>query len=81
MLLVVAHWMACLWGFTGHGTQDGWMEAVQQGKGDAMRLDQPRQMYVAALHFAVMTITCPRAETQRWSSSGDREGTTACAGL
>jgi hypothetical protein len=74
MLLMTAHWMACVWGMAGTQGPVGktWLDALQGGKSvevcdeescsvepsmDVRGEDSVLHMYLAAVHFAVMTIT------------------------
>lgn len=60
ILLVAAHWMACLWGGLAHqaNAERNWMHALQASKGGPDHLyTEPINIYWISLYWAVMTLT------------------------
>ena len=71
VLLLGAHWMACAWGYIGReislekigGEQArlSWIDVLAQNKDAGMPVspgdDAGVSVYVAGIHFAIMTIT------------------------
>lgn len=56
LIIVVSHWVACLWALVGEiDSEHGWIAATRAAKPGSY--EAPGQVYVAALHFAVMTLT------------------------
>lgn len=59
MLIFGAHWIGCCWGMVGLSI-DGysWVDALQDTKPRGMQVaGDPLNLYLASLHFAIMTIT------------------------
>jgi len=70
ILLLMSHWMACIWGLvalseepctveaveTGSCQHYSWLAVLQQGKHHGA-LDTPFARYSASIHFSIMTIT------------------------